>query len=472
MATARTAATLRTTRGGGIVTASEPLLGLAYIGCADRAAEDAARLVWLGDADEVVIGRGEAVDARGAAGRLEIFAPDQRMSTRHARLVRDGDGYALVDEGSTNGSFVNGARTGRCRLGAGDIVETGHSFWRFVVFVPAEGASLGEASAGIGPTRTICPSFVEQIRFVERIARGKLSVLILGETGTGKEVVARHVHAKSGRKGELRAINCAAIPASLLETELFGHRRGAFTGATEDRSGLVEAAERGTLLLDEVGDLPAEAQAKLLRVLQDGEIVRVGDTRPRKVDVRVVAATNRDLPQLVRAGRFREDLYARLAGFTLTLPPLRERREDIGLLVAHLLRRFGGDEAAKVRLHVEVMRRLLAHTWPFNVRELERTMEALLLLADGGRAIDARHLALALAAPRALDPAPSTPPPAGKPVRESDEALRARLESLIAEHGGNISAIARGMGRSRVQIHRWLGRLGMTDAVRGRQDGG
>ena len=306
---------------------------------------------------------------------------------------------------------------------------------------------LRDPFAQVGPTRSIAPVLVEQMRLAEPIARGNLPVLILGETGTGKEVVARQIHAWSGRKGEFRAVSCAAIPAGLIESELFGHRRGAFTDAKEDRIGLVEAASGGSLLVDEVGDLDAPTQVRLLRVLQDGEVVRLGETRPRKVDMRLMAATHRDLPKMMRSGRFREDLYARIAGFTLRLPPLRERIEDIGILLAYLLRRFVGVEAGVMKLEAHAMEQLLAHRWPFNVRELERTVEAALLLAqESGSVVEASHVRLALEESRRADE-----PEAAKATKPgpSDDEFRVRIASLLVEHKGNISAVARALSTSR-----------------------
>lgn len=232
-----------------------------------------------------------------------------------------------------------------------------------------------------------CAAMQEVFERIRKVAPTDTTVLILGESGTGKELVARAVHEQSARRdAPLIAVNCAAIPASLIESELFGHEKGAFTGAVGTHRGLVEAAGGGTLFLDEIGELPLEAQARLLRVIQEGEIRRVGSTQSRKVDVRLIAATHRDLQQCVNAGTFRSDLYYRLHVMEIGLPPLRERGEDIRQLAEVLL------EKTRQRLNrppmsitAEAMERLLQHDWPGNVRELENVIERAVILADGSQ---------------------------------------------------------------------------------------
>jgi transcriptional regulator with PAS, ATPase and Fis domain len=270
-------------------------------------------------------------------------------------------------------------------------------------------------------------------------------VLLAGATGTGKEVIARVVHTISGRSGDFVPVNCGALPATLVESELFGVKKGAFSGAIADRPGLVRAADGGTLFLDEIGDLPLPAQVAFLRVLQEREVCPVGDTKARPVDLRVVAATHQPLAELVEQGRFRADLYGRLAGFTLTLPTLAERRDDLGLLIAQLLRRA---HARDPRLTPEAAATLLSHSWPLNIRELEQRLTTALALA-GREAIDHQHLGpLALAA--------ATAPAGGEDEEEEDQ--RARLIALLTQHRGNVTEVARALGRSRLQVYRWLRR--------------
>ena len=220
-------------------------------------------------------------------------------------------------------------------------------------------------------------------RLIELLNDNDATVLVTGESGTGKEMVARALHARSGRRGPFVAVNCAALPAELLESELFGHVRGAFTGAVRDRPGRFELADHGTLFLDEIGDMPHALQAKLLRVLQDHSFERVGDSRTRRVDVRVIAATHVDLARAVAQGQFREDLFYRLRVVPIHVPPLRERREDLTYLIPHLLERIGARRGRSLRLAPAALEALVARDWPGNVRELENALEYGTALCDG-----------------------------------------------------------------------------------------
>jgi PAS domain S-box-containing protein len=260
------------------------------------------------------------------------------------------------------------------------------------------------------------PALAKLLGDVELVAGTDTSVLIQGETGTGKELVARAIHARSRRAAQpLVKLNCAAIPAGLVESELFGHERGAFTGATEPRVGRFELAHGGTLFLDEIGELPEGTQGKLLRVLQEREFERVGSSRTRRADVRVIAATNRDLPAMVAAGRFRSDLFYRLNVFPVSLPPLRARSEDVPLLASFFIARHAPRIGrAATRLSPGAAGRLLAYAWPGNVRELENVVERALILADADAVeLDVPEALLLAAAPPAASAArPSAPPPA------------------------------------------------------------
>ncbi|HYQ40204.1 MAG TPA: sigma-54 dependent transcriptional regulator [Pseudomonas sp.] len=238
----------------------------------------------------------------------------------------------------------------------------------------------------------------------ELVAASPVPVLIHGETGTGKELLARHLHKRSGRKGPFVAVNGAAINESLAESEFFGHEAGAFTGANGRREGWFEAAQGGTLFLDEIGDLPLNLQVKLLRVLQEREVVRVGGRKPIPIDVRIVTATHVDLQSAITAGRFREDLYYRLNIVTLRIPPLRDRPGDILPLAQHFLGQFAREHARPLpELSPEAVQRLLAHNWPGNIRELENTLLSAALLA-GGPLIEGRHLQFS----RRAAPAPAS----------------------------------------------------------------
>ncbi|HEY2510460.1 MAG TPA: sigma-54 dependent transcriptional regulator, partial [Polyangiaceae bacterium] len=228
------------------------------------------------------------------------------------------------------------------------------------------------------------PQMVEVFRTIQKIADFKTTVLVMGESGVGKELVAKAIHSRSTRKtAPFVAINCGAIPENLLESELFGHKKGAFTDATADRRGLFEEADGGTLLLDEIGELPLNLQVKLLRALQEETIRRVGDSKDIKVDVRIIAATHRDLAAEAKAGRFREDLFYRINVLPLLIPPLRVRREDINLLVDHFVARNNARLGTRIRgLAPEARKLLLDYSWPGNVRELENTVERAMVLAD------------------------------------------------------------------------------------------
>jgi DNA-binding NtrC family response regulator len=291
------------------------------------------------------------------------------------------------------------------------------------------------------------PVLRRAVERAERLAPGEVPILVLGESGTGKELVARRIHRTSRRRDRpLVAVNCAALSETLVLSELFGHVRGAFTGADRDRAGVFETGDGGTVFLDEIGDLPPPAQGMLLRVLQEGEVRRVGESLPRRVDVRLVAATHRDLAAGVAAGGFRRDLYYRLKGAAVELPPLRRRGRDVLRLADHLLaaaHRRGGGEGEPPRLAEEARARLLAHAWPGNVRELENVLAvaAALAAADGG-VIGPEHLDLPAAAAGA----------AGRPAgyHQQVEALRRRLvEEALAAAGGNQAAAARALGLSR-----------------------
>jgi len=254
-----------------------------------------------------------------------------------------------------------------------------------VVLRPAEedDAMLQSAIVSLGLVAR-STEMMRIVHLVETLHRSEANVLITGESGTGKEVIARALHSRSPHNaGPFVAVNCAALPGELLESELFGHVRGAFTGAVRDRVGRLEMAAGGTLLLDEAGDIPLEMQVKLLRVLQERVFERVGESTPRKFHARVIAATNRDLPELIRQGRFREDLYYRLRVVPIHIPPLRERREDIEIIAQHLLARIGGREGRSLWLSADTLALLQNHSWPGNVRELENVLEYAVAFCTG-----------------------------------------------------------------------------------------
>ena len=401
----------------------------------------------LDGVQEISIGRGEhrAVTELGDGRTLDLRLPDRRISTRHARLRRGLAGWELEDTASKNGTRVDGELATRASLDDGTLILVGHTVLRLRDELDHDGgAAVADDPAPLAGIATLLPGLAARLGELVRLAPSQVPLVLGGETGTGKEVVARAVHELSGRRGDFVAVNCAALPAGLVEGELFGHRRGAFTGAVDDKLGLIRAAHGGTLLLDELGDLAAPAQAALLRVLQEREVLPIGDSKPAPVDVRFIAASHHDLDALVGRGVLRADLHARLAGHTTVLPPLRERREDLGVLVAALLRRHAGGRAGTVELTPEAAYRLAASPWPGNVRGLEKALETALALA-GETPIGAEHL-------RSVATASPAPGP-------DDDALRARLTALLTEHRGNISHVARAMGKARMQVQRWLKRF-------------
>ncbi len=324
------------------------------------------------------------------------------------------------------------------------------------------------------------PAMQRVFDLLTRVIDSSTTVLITGETGTGKEIVARAIHHNGPRRARLFvAQNCASLSESLLESELFGHRKGAFTGAVDEKKGLFEVADGGTIFLDEIGDMPPALQAGLLRVLQEGEIKRVGDTSVRKVDVRVISATNRDLELAVKEGRFREDLYYRLHVFPIHLPPLRERIEDVPLLVDHFLHRYAR-RANKIvtGITAEALDLLSAYPFPGNVRELENEIERAVTLAAPGEPIApdllsekvARVVSEARKPGRAdgPSPAPADPPEGeGRTLRERMQAHeRALILEALERHGWNRTRTARALGISLRPFMEKLKRYGITDRER------
>jgi DNA-binding NtrC family response regulator len=405
----------------------------------------------LAGLEQVRLGRGAARGSRTADGALSIEIPDSRMSGAHAELRPDGLRWVIQDLRSKNGTLVDGCLVEEAPLADGALVQLGHTLLRFRADAPSlEPASLDFESVPGGPTplSTQSAAYGAVLARAAAAAPSRVPILLVGESGTGKEVLARHIHALSGRSGALVAVNCGALAPNLVEAELFGHRRGAFTGAAHDRPGLVRASDRGTLFLDEIGDLPAPAQAALLRVIQEAEVRPVGGHQAQPLDLRVLAATHRNLRQLVQEGQFRHDLLARLDGITLVLPPLRERTEDIPLLIAVLLRKLA-PERPEVKLSPAAAEALLRHNWPLNVRELEQALAGALALSGAGP-LEEDHLPVELIAVEAEQPGRALTP---DELRDREELVR-----LLEEHGGNVSAVARALGKGRTQVVRWIAR--------------
>jgi DNA-binding NtrC family response regulator len=392
-----------------------------------------------------VLGRS---DESGAA----IVVDDPRVSRTHATLHVASRSFKVrvADEDSRHGTWVNGRQVQEAWLEDGDVLRVGDS--HFVLRYVADEADHVDLPALVGRA----PAMAALRRTIQQVAPHDVTVMICGESGAGKEVVARAIHQLSGRRGPFIALNCAAIPEALAESQLFGHVSGAFTGAKQDQPGLFRAADGGTLFLDEIGDMPVALQPKLLRALEQREVTPLGATLAIGFDARVIVATHRDLDEAIEDGRFRGDLYARLAQFELPLPPLRERREDVLLLCAHAL---GGGS----RIDADLAALLLRHDWPYNVRELFALVAELKVRGQGHELLTGDLIA------HRLDPSGCDEPSAGRDKRHSPSSPAARasapdrdaLVQLVRDNKGNVRAIARATGRSRMQVYRWLEQHGI-----------
>jgi DNA-binding NtrC family response regulator len=385
----------------------------------------------------------------GRAPERGIYLADGAMSRAHAALRKHHGQLSVDDLGSRNGTFVNGQRTsGSTAARSGDLLRCGSSLllvvddvvafkgWRQPNAVDHQDQLLGG------------PSIARLRRELEAFSSSTLEVLLFGESGTGKELAAREIHRLSGRRGAFVAINCAAIPESLFESEIFGVARGAFTGAEQDRPGAFRRAHGGTLFLDELVELPPQQQAKLLRAVEQHQIVPVGASSPVPIDVRCVAATHGDLSVEVERGRFRADLYHRLRGAVVRLPALREHREDIPLLVDRALPpvRFVGARGTRPSFGAAAMEALLCYRWPGNVRELLRCCEEALLRAgaEGAERVALRHLRAEL-----------------QPSSSTDADPLAELKRALAEHGGNVSRAAKALAMHRARVYTLLRENGL-----------
>jgi DNA-binding NtrC family response regulator len=384
----------------------------------------------------------------GRDSDCDVPLAHEKISRRHARLHL-GDDVLVEDLGSTNGIRVAGRKLDKgekIELPIGESLRLGP----YTAIVLSGAPDAQPTDDGVPRAAVIVrdPTVEAADALVTRVAKHNVNVLIAGETGTGKEVLARTIHGLSGRAGELVAINCAALTGPLLESELFGHEQGAFTGATRAKPGLLEIAGNGTALLDEVGDLPLELQGKLLRALESRQVYRVGGVKPVDLSLRVIAATHRRLAEDVAAGRFRQDLFFRLNGITLEIPPLRERRSQIpGLAMQFLAGAAKAAGMAQPRFTARALAALAAHDWPGNVRELRLVVERALLLAPEGD-VDVKHILL-------------SPARAQGSVAEAPADERARFVEVARTHHGNVSAIGRELGTSRSQVRRLAMRFGI-----------
>ncbi|WP_394842145.1 sigma 54-interacting transcriptional regulator [Pendulispora brunnea] len=393
----------------------------------------------------------------GRARDAQIIANDAEVSRHHAKLMFANGALTVEDLGSRNGTLVNGhaLRSATVRIGPGDIVVIGEC--QLIVATQA-GRVWGSRSSTVNPSNANAtehqvdivladPEMARVYASVRKVARMMTTVLILGETGSGKDVLAQQLHQWSPRADKpLVRVNCAGIPETLLESELFGYERGAFTGADRRKAGYFEAAQGGTIFLDEIGELSATAQVKLLNVLENRALTRLGGTSPIPVDVRVVCATHRDLQAFVGSERFRADLYYRISPFMVRVPPLRDRLAEICLLaeifVNKLASQVGGPPPT---IAPDAITMLMAYPWPGNVRELRNAVEHAFVMADGAT-LRCEHFPSEIQSGAALPP---SRPPMSRIRQRVNEVERKTIEEAIAAEGGNQTRAAARLGISR-----------------------
>ena len=392
----------------------------------------------------------------GKAADNDLVLPDDTVSRHHCELERTARGVVVRDLGSTNHTRVGRTAVREAVIESGSTIVVGSVELLLrgepnrTQVLPSEATSFGEA---LGTSLSMRQIF----GVLERIAPTDASVLLEGETGTGKDVLARSIHQMSARKDQsFVVVDCGAVSYNLIESELFGHERGAFTGAVAARQGAFEIAGRGTVFLDEVGELPLDVQPKLLRVLESGEFRRVGGNKPLHAEARIVAATKRNLKEEVERGKFREDLYFRLSVVPITVPPLRTRREDVPALVEQFLdlARKRDPSASAISLTRETVSALAAHDWPGNVRELRNVLDRAIYIAAAGGEHEIRLVDLPVS-PGSISGAPPSAANAGYPAFDAEKSyreIRSDFESeferryvawLLDRHSGNISAAAR-----------------------------
>ena len=424
---------------------------------------------WTMERDVIHIGSNKTSD---------IVLTDPTVSRRHAEIRRGRDGVLLRDLGSMNGTFVGQVRAKEVYLGVDTLFRVGRTEMSFTTadeVIDVEPSQADHFENLVGNS----VAMREVFGLLERVAPTDLTVLISGETGTGKELASRAVHTRSKRSsGPFVVFDCGAAPENLIESELFGHTRGAFTGAIDSRPGVFEMAHGGTIFLDEIGELPVELQPKLLRVLEQREVRRVGATKTKPIDVRVVAATNRNLREEVDRGRFREDLYYRLAVVEMGMPPLRERTEDLPILAHLLLERSTHNTSVKA-IEQPVLDVFADYHWPGNVRELSNVIERALPFSDGTTiSMSALPESMRASSPQPLQAAktpsaktPSVQTPQGAdatlPFKDAKDQLinafeRQYLVDLLEKNDGNVSKAARAADMDRKSITRLMKKHAIT----------
>lgn len=405
-----------------------------------------ACIQWLHpDVATTIVSTASSIIGRDAS--CSTFLEGKEISRQHAAIELDGPVVSIRDLASRNGLYVNARRVEKSPLVSGDVVRCGE--WIGIV----------TAQLAKEPFLEIAPGWfggaaLQSAMAPARKAPVELPIVVEGETGTGKEGAARAIHSFQRRRGPIIAVNCATFPLQLAESELFGHRKGAFTGAEQASPGYFRSAERGTLFLDEILELPQALQPKLLRAIEQREVVPVGETNPVPIDVRIVVASQEALAQAVRAGRFRSDLYARLNGLTITLPPLRERREDIVPLTRRFLQDFSrGQHPLLCHKLVEM---LCVYDWPMNVRELAQLVRRMLTVNGQDAVLRKKYLPAQM---QVLEPPESSsPPPAQKREwrRTDDDSEFEQLVVALNQHQGSVSRAAAALGMQRSRAYRLL----------------
>ena len=391
----------------------------------------------------------------------ELLLADRLVSRFHCVLSLEGGSWNLTDTDSLNGTLLSGVRIRDAILPPGECELTlGESVVRVTQLSPEKVQRVPELS-GFGELRGRTLAMRQVFSLLEKVAASEATVLVQGESGTGKELVANELVRRSPRsKGPFITLDCGSISPTLIESEIFGHVKGAFTGADRTRVGAFEGSHHGTIFLDEIGEMPLEMQPKLLRALENREIRRAGENEARKVDVRVIAATNRNLEREVNRGRFREDLYFRLSVFTVRLPPLRERTDDIPGLVRAFLERMGATEHERL-FTPQIYAELARQDWPGNVRELRNYIERAIVLQDADEASRANHAHPELAGAEAASVTIDAPFKTAKERLIADFERR-YLEQLMAWAGGNVSRASRKAKLDRMYLHRLLQRHEIT----------
>jgi DNA-binding NtrC family response regulator len=410
-----------------------------------------------------------------AAGRAALVLPDRSVSGLHARVVKIGDGFEIRDLGSTNGTIADGREVdGAAPLRSGSLIFVGSQALVFRLVTPAEWAAIEEdAASPFAPVATLSPALALVCNRLRRLAPSNGEIFLLGETGVGKEVFARAIHQRSGRRGPLVAINCAAIPRELVESELFGYEKGAHSTAQGRKSGLIEAAQGGTLFLDELGEMAIEVQSKLLRFLQDRMFTPLGSTRPQEADVRIIAASSRAGlagKGIATGGAVQAALLGRLGAQPVQIPALRDRPEDLGRLVAYFLR-----DAGDVRFETEAFHALFLHDWPHNVRELQKVIAEAVLLSAGTPGIGLGHLpdsitsqieptgdAAPIVAAVAGDEAAAAREPVGAARTRRPAPSAQELTELLQIYRGNVAHVARHLKRQYAVVWRCIQRYGIA----------